>query len=314
PIRHGTAIVALNQWTGEDRIFAGMPFFWVGGNCYTVIPAMLVGAALVCVERFEPGAALDLMERVQATRVTGWPGVVNPLLEHPSLPARSIPAFADPWWSPRVFWATGLGMSETGSNHTAVYLAERAAAQGSVGRAIPCVEHRIVDEETGAEVAPGETGNIQVRGYCVMAGLYKREREETFTSDGFYDTRDRGCLRGGYLYFAGRDIGLIKTAGNNVSAAEVEAALKARPGVADAFVVGLEDAAAGQIVGAAVVPDDRAALDLPATIAALRVELSPYKVPRVVRVLAPAEVPFLTNGKLDYRALVALVAAGDRIA
>ncbi|MBV1688874.1 acyl--CoA ligase [Novosphingobium sp. G106] len=308
PIRHGTAIIDINEWTSTDRIFAGMPFFWVGGNCYTVIPAMMIGATVVCLERFEAGAALDLMEREQATRVIGWPGVINPLLEHPSLPTRSIPGMQDPVWNPAIAWGTGLGMSETGSNHTGMYVAERLAAAGSVGRPIPFLEHKIVDDDTKQPVAPGETGSIHVRGYSLMAGFYKREREDTFEPDGFYDTQDRGYFKGDFLCFAGRDVGLIKTAGNNVSALEVEAALKSFPGIANAYVVGLEDAALGQIVGAAVVPSESQGVDVEALLASLRSQLSNYKVPKVVRVLDAQDVPVLSNGKMDFRALVSAIA------
>jgi acyl-CoA synthetase (AMP-forming)/AMP-acid ligase II len=308
PIRHGTAIIDINEWTATDRIFAGMPFFWVGGNCYTVIPVMMLGATIICMERFEPGAALDLMEKEGATRVIGWPGVLNPLLEHPTLSSRSIPGFTDPLWNPALAWSTGLGMSETASNHTGVYVAERDAAKGSVGRAIPFTEHRIVDEDTKELTAPGEAGNIQVRGYSLMIGFYKREREDVFERDGFYDTKDRGYFRDGFLVYAGRDVGLIKTAGNNVAAAEVEGALKAIPGIANAYVVGIEDAAVGQIVGAALVPSGPDGIDVDAVLARLRSELSSYKVPKVVRVLTTDDIPFMNNGKLDFRALVAKIA------
>lgn len=310
PIRHGTAIIDVNEWTSADRIFAGMPFFWVGGNCYTVIPAIMIGAAIVCMERFEPGAALDMMEREQVTRVIGWPGVINPLLEHPTLCARSIPGFDDRVWHPAVGAMTGLGMSETGSNHTCIYIKDREAATGSVGRPIPFVEHRIVDEDSGEAVAPGATGSIQVRGYSIMIGFYKREREDTFEPDGFYDTKDRGYFRDGFLCFAGRDVGLIKTAGNNVSAVEVEGVLKSIPGVANAYVVGIEDAAVGQIVGAAIVPAGPEGIEVDAVLARLRAELSNYKVPKIVRILQVEDVPFLSNGKLDFRALVARITNG----
>ena len=310
PIRHGTAIADLNEWTEEDRIFGGMPYFWVGGNCYTVIPAMLVGACVLGMERFEAGAALDLMEREGATRAIGWPGVIIPLLEHPTLESRNIRAFTDARWTPRDWDKTGLGMSETGSNHTALYVEDRhrPEAAGATGRAIPFVEHRIVDEETGEEMPEGETGNIQVRGYSLMAGYYKREREDTFEPDGFFDTQDRGFLKDGFLHFAGRDVGLIKTAGNNVSAMEVETAIKAMPGIANAFVVGLPDEKLGQVVGAAIVPSEPGTVDVDVILAALKTELSSYKVPKVVKVMESAEVPFMSNGKMDFRALVALIA------
>lgn len=310
PIRHATAIVDVNRWTSADRIFAGMPFFWVGGNCYTVLPVMLAGATILAMERFEAGAALDFMAREGATRVIGWPGVINPLLEHPTLPGHAIAAFDNPEWDPKLWSMTGLGMSETGSNHTVLMIEDRAvpAAAGSVGRPIPCIEHRIVDPDSGAVLAPGEVGNIQVRGYSLMTGFYKREREETFEPDGFYDTRDRGYLSDGYVFFAGRDVGVIKTAGNNVSAAEVEGALKRLPGVANAYVAGIPDVALGQLVGAAIVPAADGAPDAEAIRAALGAELSAYKVPRVIRFLEAADIPFMTNGKLDFRELVARIA------
>lgn len=309
-IRHATAIELVNRWTAADRIFAGMPFFWVGGNCYTVLPAMLAGATILCMERFEAEAALNLMEEEQATRVVGWPGVINPLLDHPSLPNRTIPAFDDPIWHPSVGAMTGLGMSETAANHTVVLVEDRALVgkDGFVGRPIPHTEHRIVDPDTGMALAQGEVGNIQVRGYSLMAGFYKREREDVFESDGFYDTQDRGYFSDGYLFFQGRDVGLIKTAGNNVSALEVEQALKSLPGVAGAFVVGLPDDRVGQIVGAAIVPKNGESPDLPGLAEALKAELSSYKVPKVMRLLDSSQVPYLSNGKLDFRRLTALVA------
>lgn len=310
PIRHATAINLVNQWTASDRIFAGMPFFWVGGNCYTVMPVMMVGAAIVCMERFEAGAALDLMEREGATRAIGWPGVINPLLDHPSLSQRSIRAFDDPIWHPSVGAMTGLGMSETGSNHSIVLIEDRhmMGKDGFVGRPIPHIEHRIVDEASGEMLPEGATGNIQLRGYSLMAGFYKREREDTFMSDGFYDTQDRGFLRDGYLFFQGRDVGLIKTAGNNVSALEVEAVIKAIPSVANAFVVGLPDDRIGQIVGAAIVPKPGEAVDLDTISARLKADLSSYKVPKVIRLVRAEDIPFMPNGKLDFRALVAKIA------
>ena len=162
----------------------------------------------------------------------------------------------------------------------------------------------------GGLAAAGVSGGVfgLERGYSLMMGFYKREREDVFEHDGFYDTRDRGFFHNGFLYFAGRDVGLIKTAGNNVAAAEVEAALKSLPGVANAFVVGIDDQAVGQIVGAAVVPAGPQELDTDAIITRLRVELSSYKVPRVLRVLAAADIPFMSNGKLDFRALAAKIA------
>jgi hypothetical protein len=89
---------------------------------------------------------------------------------------------------------------------------------------------RVVDPTTGQEVAAGEQGEFLVRGYSVLQGLYKHEREDVFTPDGFFPTGDLGYLENGLVYFQGRTKDMIKTKGANVAPAEVEAALNYRCG------------------------------------------------------------------------------------
>jgi acyl-CoA synthetase (AMP-forming)/AMP-acid ligase II len=206
-----------------------------------------------------------------------------------------------------------LGMTETGGPHTMVEVPDTALParhRGSFGIPLPgLVQHRIVDA-AGLDAPPGQEGEIQVRGHILMSGIYKQERHEVFDADGWYSTGDRGWFDdAGHLHFTSRASALIKTAGSNVSPAEVESVLDAMPGVLHSFVVALPHAVRGQVVGAAVVPVHGARLSAEVVLAHARANLSGFKVPTVVEVIAEAELPMLPTGKVDRQALVGLLTA-----
>jgi acyl-CoA synthetase (AMP-forming)/AMP-acid ligase II len=167
----------------------------------------------------------------------------------------------------------------------------------------------VVHPETGDLLGDGELGEFHVRGYGLMQGLYKREREDVFEPDGFYRTGDLGYLEKGLVYFAARLNDMIKTKGANVSPAEVEAVLNARPDVRLSFVFGLPHDEFGEEVVAAVVRDGDEPVDVDGLLADCRRALSSFKVPTLVMVLAPADLPYLSSSKPDRRAIRDLLAA-----
>jgi acyl-CoA synthetase (AMP-forming)/AMP-acid ligase II len=205
-----------------------------------------------------------------------------------------------------------LGMTEAGS----VCLASADEGhqpehrRGSFGRPVPGFEAKVVDPETGLECGAGAVGELWLRGPFLMEGYHGRERHETFTADGWYRTGDLFHVDAeGFFYFNGRGGDMIKTAGANVSPREVEAAIADVSGLV-AHVVGIDDAERGQLVVAALrVPPDRPMPDAFELRDALRKRLSAYKVPRRFLVLADNEVPMLSSGKLDARALKELFGA-----
>ena len=167
------------------------------------------------------------------------------------------------------------------------------------------MNHRIVDAD-GKDVPEGVEGEVLVRGYSVMLGLYKHERAEVFDADGWYHTGDRGLFRQGWFFFTGRQSDLIKAKGSNVAPAEVEKNLLAHPDVKAAFVFGVEHAERGQDVVALVVPEDGAALDDPSVLRGFLAErLSSYKLPRHVFAIGAGDVPWLSSQKPDRRTLAA---------
>jgi acyl-CoA synthetase (AMP-forming)/AMP-acid ligase II len=168
-------------------------------------------------------------------------------------------------------------------------------------------ELRVVDEND-VPVKDGEVGEIQLRGYAVTPGLHKLERAGFFTPDGFYRTGDRGRVEGSRINFVGRGGDMIKTAGSNVSPAEVELEMQQLEGVHNAYVVGLPDRERGQLLVAAVVPREGAVLDFGQIQAQLKERLSPYKVPRLYVEITREELPMLHSNKLSRRALETILA------
>ena len=303
-------------------VFLGQPFFWVGG-LQNLGTALQNGAALVCQPKPEPAAALSLIERTAATMVIAWPNTTLRLQADPSFASRDlrlVPQLTMPSGDPELRHAS-LGMTETIGPHTgfarpgappeeeATPIPE--SLRGSFGAPLPFIEHKVVDPDSGVDLADGEEGELCVRGYSLMTRMYKREREDVFDDDGWYHTGDRGYFRDGYLFFTGRLTEMIKTHGANVSPREVELVLEAQPDIALAFVMGVPDAERGEEVVAALVPFGPGALDLDDLQRRLTAELSSYKVPRRFVVLSDDDVPWLASGKADRLAIRETLARGD---
>ena len=296
-------------------MYSPMPLFWVGGFVYSLLACMHAGATLLCEETFDPGRTLDLLEREGATVAVGWPHYAKAMAEHQSFASRKLKlrsgnlyALLDEGVRPAdpQLRHNSLGMTETGGPHShenmEVDLPE--ALRGSFGRAVEGVEHRIVDPATGASLPHGERGEICVRGYNVMQGLYKQEREHVFDADGFYHTGDGGTLHEhGLLFFEGRLGEVIKTGGANVTPREIEVVFEAMDEVKEAYVVGLPDAERGQVVAAVAVLEAGTRLDTEEARGRLEQQLSAYKVPRHLWWMSHEELPFTDSGKIDRRSL-----------
>ena len=316
-VRHGARMATVRGLVPEDKSLAVMPFFWVGGLTCAFLPAIHSGSSLLCQERFDAGTALELIEREKPTALMAWPNVRQRLLSHPSYAERDLDGipFLPPPGTPEPdaeLFHNSLGMTETSGPHSAASGDERARLlpehlRGSFGPRVPYVEHRIADPVTNRTLPDEQEGEICIRGYSVMAGMYKKEREEVFDAEGWYHTGDRGYFRHGVLFFEGRATEMIKTAGSNVAPREVELALAGYPGVRTALVFGLPDPERGEIVVAGVVPEEGVELDVEALLRHARANLSVYKVPREIVVLGDGDVPLLASGKVDRRTARAAV-------
>ena len=320
-VRHAHNLGQMRDLRVEDVLYTPMPLFWVGGFSFTLIAAMHAGATLVFEEQFEPGATLELIERERVTQVLGWPHMAKALADHPSFPERDLSSIRssslaallpqDQQVDAEVPKANSLGMTETLGPHTFDSRDDPlpAGKEGSFGRSVPGVEHRIVDPVTLRDVPVGEMGEVWLRGYSLMLGLHKRERADTFTPDGWYRTGDAGYFDAdGHFYFTGRMGDLIKSAGMNITPRDVELVLEAMPEVALAFVTGVPHPDRGEDVVAAIALRPGEALDAQAARRRVKEEIASYKVPRHIAVFADqTELPWLDSGKIDRRRLTAIL-------
>jgi acyl-coenzyme A synthetase/AMP-(fatty) acid ligase len=309
------------------RSFIASPFFWVGGLTMSLFPVLDVGGLQLCVHRFDAGEVLELIERERPSRAIFYPHHLTTLLQHPAFATtdRSSLRHADPRLlaegvapppPPSHGFGIGLGMTETFGG----YWWGRPDPAGSgpplrpgerrpppLDHLMPGVELKVADPE-GKPVGDGERGEICIRGVCITPGRHKERREDAFDIEGWFHTGDDGEVDGVRVRFRGRLDETIKTSGANVAPAEVVAALREVPGVADAYVVGVPDPNRGQAVTAAVVPADGASLDAEDIRAALRGRVSAFKVPAHIVFVTAADIPWTASHKVRRGQLTELLA------
>lgn len=193
------------------------------------------------------------------------------------------------------------GMTETGMNTSNPLDGVRKA--GTVGPALPGVEVRVVDE-AGSILDQGEIGNLQVRGANVFKGYWKMPEKtaEDFTADGFFNTGDKASIDAdNYVAIVGRAKDMVITGGLNVYPKEIELIIDELPGVKESAVIGVAHPDFGEGVVAVVVAKPGETPQEADIIAALKEQISGFKVPK--RVILRAELPRNTMGKVQKNVL-----------
>jgi acyl-CoA synthetase (AMP-forming)/AMP-acid ligase II len=304
-LTHQVNLNAIRGLSADDRLFCNSPFFWIGGLAFGLLATLVAGSTLVCSNAVDASDTLDLIETRRPTITNGFASAITHLARHDSFARRDLssmrrgnlypimPADARP--ADPELRHNMLGMTEAGG--TLLISADESDQpedrRGSYGTPAP-----------GASVAAGDVGELWIRGPHLMQRYYRRSREECFDPDGWFHTGDLVCADlDGFVYFIGRRTSMIKTSGTNVSPAEVEKVIAAVTGGTVAHVVGLPDPDRGEVVAAVIVVDDGERFDEDGLRALLGQELSAYKVPRRFVALPSDEVPVLSSGKVDVRAL-----------
>jgi fatty-acyl-CoA synthase len=326
-IENGFNIGERQGYRPDDRVLLAPPLFWSYGSANAMSATFTHGAALVLQGRFEPGEAIDLIERHRCTALYTLPAITSAIVSHPSFrPERvsslrtglTIGAPQDVVTAAAVLGAAEIcnvyGQTESYGNCCVTPhdwpLEQRAACQGPP---LPGVQVRIVDGESGAELPSGEEGMIEVRGYVMRGylGSSATQTADAITPDGFFRTGDMGrLLPDGTISFSGRVTEMIKKGGINISPAEVEDVLMRHDTVALAGVVGVPDAAQGELLAAFVVAKPGATLRPDELAAHCRSVASRYKVPDFIEVRD--SLPVTVTGKLMRRELKQIAASLTR--
>ncbi|MEN5160882.1 malonate--CoA ligase [Achromobacter spanius] len=312
-------------WREDDVLLHMLPIFHVHGLFVASHGALLAGARMIWLPKLDADQALHYLP--QSTVMMGVPTYYVRLLADPRfnrdvcanmrlfisgsapLLAETFSDFKDRSGHPIL---ERYGMSETvmlTSNPYDPALGERLA--GTVGRALPGVQVRVVDD-AGKPLAAGEIGNVQVRGPNVFSGYWRmpEKTREEFTEDGWFKTGDVGRWGGesagraapdDYLSIVGRSKDLIISGGYNVYPKEIETLIDDMPGVAESAVIGVPHPDFGEAVVAVVVPKDGASLDASAMQAELKSRIANFKVPKRVHIID--QLPRNTMGKVQKNVL-----------
>ena len=171
---------------GHHRDIVGMPFFWVGGLNICLLVGMHGGTTLFCPLSSDPLEMLKLIQKERITRLSAWATQQAAVRNHPrhgEFDLSSLGQWAGPLADedgnpiPPERQPNSLGMTESFGPHTrgrpGMVLSESQI--GSFGVGVDGVEHKIIDPETGEELPNGQEGELCIRGYSLMAGLYKKE-------------------------------------------------------------------------------------------------------------------------------------------
>nr|WP_314628488.1 AMP-binding protein [uncultured Noviherbaspirillum sp.] len=320
------AVRDIRRIVPGDRLYGVMPMAHVVGLSSQLVGSLLSGATLVLKTRFDPEDLLRSLAGDGITVLTGVPAMFAKLLDFSrssNIPVRAptlrFMTVAGSPLSPSLKAATerafgltldnGYGLTETAPT-VAMTTAARRRTDCSVGTPLPGLEVRFVDAG-GRDVAPGEIGELWVRGPNVMKGYYKSPEltAAALTADGWFNTGDlvRQDPDGG-LHIEGRTKEMIIRSGFNVYPVEVEQVINAYPGVIQSAVVGRAVADNEEVVAFIEVAPDIVP-DLAALQKYLRERLSPYKIPAEIVVLH--QLPATPTGKLQKHVLKQLAAHRD---
>jgi acyl-CoA synthetase (AMP-forming)/AMP-acid ligase II len=301
-----------------DRFAAMMPMFHTAQlNCHCTA-AVMVGASLYILRKFEAETLLALIESERITQVFGLPMMYRAMLDHPSIGSRDLSSLRRALYAMATMPEAQLrrclevfgcdfyllfGQTEMSPTTTLFRPEHQLSHAGAVGTPVANVQVGIMGED-GELLPQGAEGEIVYRGPQALSEYLDDEGAtgEAF-AHGWFHSGDMGRFDpDGLLWFTDRRKDVIKTGGENVASIEVEKALYAAcADVAEAVVVGLPHDRWTEAITAIVVPRDGAALDGAALLAAVRARLDPYKVPKAV--IAVAELPRTSTGKIQKNVL-----------
>jgi long-chain acyl-CoA synthetase len=307
---------AAQRLSGDDRVLCALPLYHINGQIVTAVAPLFHGGTVVMPHRFRASVFWELVSTHHCTWINVVPTIIAYLLNGPDPRdrglkidqvrfCRSASAPLPPAQHLAFEKRFGIGIIETfGMTETAApcfsnpYEPSKRKL-GSPGQAFGN-EAKVIDTATGADLGPGQPGEMMVRGDNVMKCYYKdaQNSAKTIEPDGWMHTGDLGYLdEDGFVFVTGRIKELIIKGGENIAPREIDEALLKHPAVLEAAAVGIPDPHYGQEIMAAVVLKPGAACTIDELASFCEQELGPYKSPKLIRMLD--ELPKGPSGKVQ---------------
>ena len=316
-INNGFNIGECMRFTEKDRLCIPVPFFHCFGCVLGVMACVTHGATMVPVEIFDPLKVLRTIEAERCTAVHGVPTMFIAELEHPEFPSFDLTSLRSGIMAGsncpievmkrviRDMHASEITIAYGQTESSPVITQTRTddpleLRVATVGRALPDVEVKIVDIETGATLPPGKQGELCTRGYHVMKGYYKmpEETEKAIDTEGWLHTGDLAVMdESGYCKITGRIKNMIIRGGENIYPREIEEFLYTHPKVSDIQVYGVPDRKYGEQVMAAIVVKKGMTLTEEEVKEFCRGKIANYKIPKYVKFVD--SYPMTASGKIQ---------------
>ena len=301
----------------DDVLIGVLPFFHIYGMTVIMNMGLWNGATIVTMPRFDLEQFLGLIAEHGVTGAYVVPPIALALAKHPAVEGADLSSLRfimsgaaplGPELTDQVAdrldvpVTQGYGMTEL--SPVSHFCPIDAIKAGTIGPPLPLTESRLVDPETGEDVAEGERGELWVRGPQVMTGYLNNDEATaaTITEDGWLRTGDIGVVDAdGYYSIVDRLKELIKYKGFQVPPAELEAILVAHPAVADCAVIGVPDEEAGELPKGYVVVAEGAEVSDEQLMDHVAAQVSPQKKLRMIERID--EIPKSASGKILRREL-----------
>lgn len=316
-INNGFNIGECMRFTEKDRLCIPVPFFHCFGCVLGVMACVTHGSAMVPVETFNPEAVLRTIQAESCRAVHGVPTMFIAELDHPNFGRYDLSTLRT-----GIMAGSPCPIEVMKRVIREMYMSEITIAYGqteaspvitqtrtedpvelrvaTVGRALPDIEVKIVDIETGEALPPGRQGELCSRGYNVMKGYYKmpEETKRVVNADGWLHTGDLAVMdENGYCKITGRIKNMIIRGGENIYPREIEEFLYTHPKVADVQVYGVPDAKYGEQVMAAIKLKESVSASAGEIQEFCRGSIANYKVPRYVKFVD--DFPMTASGKIQ---------------
>ena len=320
-LTHGAFDAISRSWAQslpisfDDVFYLPFPLAFTGGLC-VLVWSVVAGSELVLDRAFEPGRAIEMMERHGVTALMAVPQIIRQIIDHP----RAVDADLTAW---RIACSGGapvppslladvqargvpmlqmFGLTESSGMATLLPGHDAARKLGSAGLPVPHTRVEIVDDDD-RPVAQGEVGEIVIFGPQIMQGYWNNDEASAHTlRRGGLHTGDLGYLdEEGYLFVVDRAKDMLITGGLNVYPAEIERLLAGMPGVTELAVIGVPHERWGETPAVIACTAD-GSLDAQAVLAACTGVLGDYKLPRFV-VTRQEPLPRNMSGKVLKRQL-----------
>lgn len=318
-------LLGIKEMNGEPplnppKTLVNVPLFHVTGEVPVLLNSYVIGRTMVLMPKWDAGEALRLIEEEKVTYFVGVPTMSLELMQHPDRDKYDLSSLTDiaAGGAPRPVAhvarleqaftgaqpALGYGLTETNAVGCGNFWSNYHDKPASTGRPHKPIVELVILGDGDRHLPAGERGEIAIRSAANIRGYWRDEAATAaaFTADGYFRTGDVGYLdEDDYLFIVDRKKDIIIRGGENIAAAEVEAAIYMNPAVSEAAVFGIPDERLGEVPGA-VIWSEAGGLTREALLDFLSPHVAQFKLPAYLW-FASEPLPKLGTGKIDKVAL-----------